>query len=204
MLPAIRKAFWQHADLQSSPKRVGLIHIDADTDIASPSVPQSTGNLAGMNMTHLMQLPGGLESMKEFVRPSGKPVCDSTNTVLFGINMSFAGNKPEHFAYLFDNGYKLISSAAVALEPEQRAREALKYLEDRVDVITVHLDVDSIDPKMFPLADLPNFTGVTFEQRVQALKVFLGSSKIGGLTVAEVNPDQSCQQAGTIKISQRS
>lgn len=103
--------------------------------------------------------------------------------------MSLPGNKPEHFAYLFDNNYKVVSSASVAREPEQRAREALKYLEDKVDIIMVHLDVDSIDPGTFPLANVPNFTGVMFEEMMKALKVFLGSDKVKGLTVAEVNPD---------------
>lgn len=190
MSPAILSAFWHHAGSQSPPLRVGLVYIDADTDLASPADPTSTGIFAGMNMTHLTRSPGALQSMDQFGRhPGGGPVCDPSNTVLFGTNMSFAGNRPEHFAYLFDNGYKVVSSASVAREPEERAREALGYLEDRVDVIMVHLDVDSIDPRMFPLANLPNFTGVGFEEMMRALKVFVGSDKVAGLTVAEVNPD---------------
>ncbi|KAH6977408.1 hypothetical protein BKA56DRAFT_732700 [Ilyonectria sp. MPI-CAGE-AT-0026] len=189
MLPAILSSFWQHAGLQSPPKRVGLIYIDADTDLTSPTDPSSIGTFAGMNMAHLIRIPGALKSMEQFSRPSGEPVCDASNTVFFGTNMSLPGNKPEHFAYLFDNNYKVVSSASVAREPEQRAREALKYLEDKVDIIMVHLDVDSIDPGTFPLANVPNFTGVIFEEMMQALKVFLGSNKVKGLIVAEVNPD---------------
>ncbi|KPM41001.1 hypothetical protein AK830_g5530 [Neonectria ditissima] len=189
MLPAILSAFWQWADTQSPPMRLGLIYIDADTDLTSPTDSDSTGFFAGMKMTHLIRVPGALKSMDMFSRPSGEPVCDATNTVLFGTNMSLLGNKNEHFTYLFDNNYKVISSASVAREPEQRAREALKYLEDSVDIIMVHLDVDSIDPQMFPLANVPNFTGVTFESMMQALKVLLDCKKVRGLTVAEVNPD---------------
>lgn len=189
MSPAILSAFWQHAGSQSPPLRVGLIYIDADTDLASPTDPTSTGIFAGMNMTHLTRSSGALQSMEQFGRSPGGPVCDPSNTVLFGTNMSFAGNRPEHFAYLFDNGYKVVSSVSVAREPEERAREALRFLEDSVDVVMVHLDVDSIDPRMFPLANLPNFTGVGFEEMMRALKVFVGSNKVGGLTVAEVNPD---------------
>lgn len=189
MLPAIMSAFWQHAGSQSPPQRVGLIYIDADTDLASPADPNSIGTFAGMNMTHLIRNPGALKRMDQFSRPSGEPVCDAFNIVMFGVNMSLAGNTREHFAFLFDNGYKVISSISVANAPEQQAREALKYLEDKVDIIMVHLDVDSIDPQMFPLANVPNFTGVTFEQMMRALKVVLGSEKVGGLTIAEVNPD---------------
>lgn len=187
--PAILSSFWEHAASQSPPQRVGLIYIDADTDLHTAGEPGSTGTFAGMNMTHLIGGTGGLQSMQQFTRPSGNPVCDASNTVLFGINMSFPGNKPEHFAYLFDNEYAVISSSSVACAPEQCARNALKRLEDKVDVIMVHLDVDSIDPRMFPLANIPNFTGVTFEQMMAALKVILVSEKVAGLTVAEVNPD---------------
>ena len=189
MSPAILSAFWRHAESHSPPKRVGLIYIDADTDLASPADPDSTGIFAGMNMTHLIGSSGALQSMQQFSRPSGEPVCDASNMVLFGTNMTFPGNKREHFALLFDNEFKVVSSASVAREPEQRARSALKYLEERVDVIIVHLDVDSIDPLMYPLANLPNFTGVGFEEMMRALRVFLGSEKVGGLTIAEVNPD---------------
>ncbi|KAM0553044.1 hypothetical protein ACHAPJ_007590 [Fusarium lateritium] len=189
MLPAIMSAFWKHADSQSAGKRVGLVYIDADTDLTSPTDPSSIGTFAGFNMAHLVRLPGTLPAMEQFSRPSGEPVCDSSNTVLFGTNMSLPGNKPEHFKYLLDNNYKVVSSASVANDPEQRAEETLKHLEEKVDVIMVHLDVDSIDPGTFPLANIPNYTGVDFEHMMRALKVLLGSEKVGGLTVAEVNPD---------------
>ncbi|CAG9948469.1 unnamed protein product [Clonostachys rosea f. rosea IK726] len=188
MCPAILSSFWEHAASQSPPKRVGLIYIDADTDLASPHDRNSTGNFAGMNMTHLIGRENGLESMRQFSRPSGEAVCDPSNMVLFGINMGFAGNKPEHFAYLFDNEYTVLSSESVALSPEKCARRALKRLEENTDIIMVHFDVDSIDPRLFPLANVPNFTGVTFEQMMAALRVFLASDKVAGLTIAEVNP----------------
>ena len=189
MSPAILSAMWHHADSLSPPQRVGLLYIDADTDLTSPTDPGCTGIFAGMNMTHLLRTSGAMQRMEQFSRPSGDPVCDPSNTVLFGLNMSASGNKPEHFAYLFDNSYKVISSAAVSRMPEHCAREALRYLESKVDVIMVHLDVDSIDPQMFPLANVPNFTGVTFEDMMQSLRVVLSSEKVAGLTIAEVNPD---------------
>ena len=190
MLPAILSAFWQNATSRSPPLRVGLIYIDADTDLASPEDASFTGNFASVTVTNLIRSPGALSSMKQFGTPSGAPVCDASNMVLFGTNMPFPGNKREHFGYFFDNEYKVVSSASVARDPEERARSALKHLEDHaVDVIVVHLDVDAIDPVMFPLANLPNFTGVGFEQMMRALKVFMGSEKVGALMIAEVNPD---------------
>lgn len=201
MAPAILAAFWEHASNMTTTNRVGLVYIDADTDLYSPLDADSIGTFAGMNMTHLLRTPGALDTMERFCRPSGEPVCDASNTVFFGTNMSLAGNRPEHLAYLFDNDYKVVSSASVAQEPELRARQALAYLEDRVDIILLHLDVDSIDPRLFPLANVPNFTGVTFEQMMRAMKIFLSSDKVAALTVAEVNPDHDPGLAMTTRLT---
>lgn len=200
ILPAVLSAFWEKTSGHPS-KRVGLLYIDADTDLNSPTDPNSSGNLAGMNMTHLAQTPGGLESMKQFSRPDGSPVCNSENMVLFGTNLAFSGNKREHLAYLFDNNYKVVTSSAVARDPKKYAEEALEYLEARCNIIVAHLDVDSIDPRMFPLANLPNFTGVSFENMMEALRVFMGSSKIGGLVIAEVNPDHDPELKMTERLT---
>lgn len=188
MSPAILSALWHYAASLSPPKRVGLLYIDADLDLSSPTDPDSTGIFAGMNTTHLVRAPGALKSMEQFSRPNGEPVCDGSNTVFFGANMLHPGNKPQHLAYLFENNYHVISAASVQRDPEQYAAQALEYLQD-IDTIFVHLDVDSIDPLMFPLANVPNYTGVTFDSMMRALKVILSSDKIGGLTIAEVNPD---------------
>lgn len=190
MLPGVLAAFWGYAQNLPTPMRVGLVYIDADTDLASPTDRQSTGTFAGMNMTHLTRVSdGALQSMRQFSQPNGDPVCDSSNTVFFGTNMSLPGNKREHFGYLFDNNYKVVTATSISAEPEQRARETLSYLENKVDIVVVHLDVDAIDPGEFPLANVPNYTGVTFHQMMRALGVFLGSAKVQGLSVAEVNPD---------------
>lgn len=197
MLPAVLSAFWRHYARISpikpspSPKRVGLIYVDADTDLSLPAIsPSSSGTFASMNMTHLTFCsPHSLPAMRQFSRPDESPVCDSSNTVLFGTNMRLQSNTRDHFAYLFDNNYKVVSSTSIAQNPKQRAEEALNYLEERVDVIFVHLDVDSIDPGLFPLANVPNFTGVGFGEMMRALGVFMESDKVQGLCIAEVNPD---------------
>lgn len=49
-------------------------------------------------MTHLIGREGALDSMKDFSRNNGAPVCNANNTVLFGINMAHHGNTREHFA----------------------------------------------------------------------------------------------------------
>lgn len=190
MLPAVMSAFWRHHEARPGSRKVGLLYIDADTDLATPNEANSTGTFAGMNMAHLLRTPGSLAELHDFSRACGSPVCDASNTVFFGTNMSFPGNTPQHFTYLFDHGFQVVSSANLASNPEDCARRALgHFTEQGVDVIMVHLDVDAIDPRGFPLANLPNYTGVAYEEMMRAVAVVLGDSRVGGLTIAEVNPD---------------
>ena len=196
IVPAIMSSYWHHL----SPKRVGLIYIDADADLTIPNGLGSVGTLASMTMTHLTMREGALESMRPFTRPDGFGVVDSSNVALFGLNIGLEGNRREQLGYLFDENFQVVTSSAVAQDPVQRAQQALAWLEERVDMIVVHLDVDSIDAGLFPLANVPNFTGATFDVVMQAVRVFMRSEKAAGLVVAEVNPDHDPGSVMTEKL----
>ncbi|KAF2664967.1 Arginase/deacetylase [Microthyrium microscopicum] len=187
--PAIMSAYWDH--VKGSDKRIGIIYIDADCDLYTPKESNSSGNIAGMTLTHLTLREGALDSMKRFCRPGSKStgVVDNGNIILFGLNIDSPANKREHLGYLFNNNFNVITSQAVQKAPQLRAKEALKWMEDRVDYILVHLDVDVIDPGLFPLGNVPNWTGLGFKETMSAMKIFLKSKKTVGLSVAEVNPD---------------
>lgn len=101
---------------------------------------------------------------------------DSENVVLFGLNLGAAGNTKEQLGYLLDENFQVFTSAAVAKNPVGRAKQALEWMEGRVDRVFVHPDV-------------PNFTCAGFEDIMKALNVFLQSRKTAGLVIAEANPD---------------
>ncbi|KAE9381224.1 Arginase/deacetylase [Stipitochalara longipes BDJ] len=185
--PAILSAYWQH--LEGSGKRIGIIYVDADCDLSTPTEAGSTGNIAGMTLTHLTLRDGGLQSMKAFSRPDGSGVVDSSNIVLYGLNVDSPVPTRQHFGYLLDNGFRVFTSQKVRGAASEQAAAALKWMEERVDFILVHLDVDVIDPQEFPLGNVPNWTGLVFEEVMDGLKVFMSSKKAVGLSVAEVNPD---------------
>lgn len=185
--PPILSAYWFHTYATS--KKIGIIYVDADCDLYTPSDNNSSGNIAGMTLTHLTLKEGGLESMKCFSRPDGSGVVDAENIALFGLNITSPANKTEHLAYLFNNRFRVTTSDAVQASPIKRAEETLAWMEKKVDYILVHLDVDVIDPGLFPLGNVPSWTGLGFEECMGALKVFLGSEKVVGLSVAEVNVD---------------
>ncbi|KAI9662607.1 MAG: hypothetical protein M1821_008774 [Bathelium mastoideum] len=184
---AILSAYWRHLD--GTPKRVGLIYVDADCDLYTPTEPNSSGNIAGMTLTHLTLRDGALDSMKALCRPDGSGVVDSSNTVLFGLNIDSPANKRDHLGYLLDNNFRVVTSHSVQRAPVENAQAALHWLEERVDYIVVHLDVDVIDPGEFPLCNVPSWTGLGFEETMAAVKIFLKSEKSIALSVAEVNPD---------------
>jgi arginase len=132
-------------------------YVDADCDMLVPGEAGSLGNMAGMAGTHLTLRPGALESMKPFSRPDGSGVVDSENVVFFGLNYDSPANKPQHLANLLDEHFRVFTKQTVAINAKGAAEAALKWLEERVDYIHVHLDVDAIDPGKFPLCNVPKF-----------------------------------------------
>lgn len=180
-------AYWKH--LEGAGKRIGIIYVDADCDLATPSEPGATGNIAGMTLTHMTLRDGALESMKVFSKPYGTGVVDNSNIVLFGLNMESQVPTRQYLGYLLDNGFRVFTSQKICCSAVTEARRALEWMEKRVDYILVHLDVDVIDPQKFPLCNVPNWTGLSFEEVMSAVNVFLGSERAVALSVAEVNPD---------------
>ena len=145
-------------------------------------------------MSRYSRVPG-------LVISEGLPVCDASNMTFFGTNLSLPGNQREHLAYLFDNNFNMSSSSTVAVDHAAYARKTLALIDDQVDQIVVNLDVDSIDPRTFPHANVPNFTGVDFEQMMVALRIFLTSNKVVALVTAECNPDHDPSLALTTKLT---
>ncbi|KAF2446766.1 Arginase/deacetylase [Karstenula rhodostoma CBS 690.94] len=187
-IPAILSADWHY--LRPTTRKIGIVYFDADADLHTASEPGGSGNIAGMTLTHLTLRDGALDGMKTFCRPDGAGVVDERNIVLFELNTLSEANKREHLGHLFDNDFRVFTSAAVQRDPEESAEKALEYMREHgVDHIIVHLDVDVIDPGEFPLCNVPSWTGLGYAQTMRALKVFLGSEQCVGLSVAEVNPD---------------
>ena len=59
----------------------------------------------------------------------------------------------------------------------------------------VHLDVDVIDFVDFPIADVPQINaGLTFQEAMACLEVFVASPQFVGLSIAEINPDHADEQ----------
>jgi arginase len=97
--------------------------------------------------------------------------------------------KAEHWTYLLENGLKAYTRPTVEKDPVKMAKEALEWLEERVEVVLVHFDVDVVDSGEFPLGNFPHYAGLGVEEAMACLGVFLGSLRLKGVVVTEVNPN---------------
>lgn len=199
MCPAIVSAFMETLEPH---RQIGIIWFDADADLSLPNeTPDSTNIIAFMAFSQMTMRQGALQSMKEFSAPRHDTtdivtgVSNPGNTVLFGLNTTHQAVIPrEHLTYLMDNHYRVYSATAIRQSVEAArlcAKQALNYLTaNGCDTFVVHVDVDAIDAKEFPLGNVPSFTGISFEQFMAALNVLITDRRVLGLNLTEMNPDR--------------
>ena len=94
----------------------------------------------------------------------------------------------------------VIPLAQVAADPPAAAKRALELLEDRADRVLVHFDVDVIDFVDVPLSENPGRNeGLAYADAVGALAALLGSPRVAGVTVTELNPAHVEEGSGSIE-----
>ena len=167
-------------------KRIGVLYFDGDADLSIPT-DDKTGILDSMVISRLLRREGGLKSMKQFGKLDGSPLVDKDSIVLFGFDPDEP--KTSHWCYLAEGGYKVFCRPTVSSNPCGKAAEALSWLEDRVDKILIHFDLDVIDSAKYPIGNFPHYGGLNYDEAMTVLKVFLSSRKLVGLVITEINPN---------------
>jgi arginase len=64
--------------------------------------------------------------MKVFSRPDGSGVVDSSNIILFGLNVDSPVPTRQHLGYLLDNAFRVFTSDKVRGAAAEQATAALK------------------------------------------------------------------------------
>jgi arginase len=161
---------------------VGLVYFDGDVDL---NVPESSGSgvLDTMGMTHA--LGGGIPRLSGLGQQS--PMLADDHVVLFGFDPGELDTG--QWATLTSRHLYAVPAPLVRADPSGQAAQALSYLENRVDSVLIHLDVDVLDTGAFPLANFPHFAGLTLPEVATCLQVFCASPRFAGLVLTEVNPD---------------
>ena len=163
-----------------SKQRIGLLWIDAHSDINTPESSPS-GNVHGMPLGAIMGLfPGPLTDMYGFC-PKVKP----DNVVLVGIrdvdnvereNIRKAGVHAFTMRDIDERGMRAVMEEALRLV----GRNTVGY--------HVSLDMDWIDPEDAPGVGTPVWGGATYREGHLAMEIIADHGRLLSFEIVEVNP----------------
>jgi arginase len=163
-----------------SKQRIGLLWIDAHSDINTPESSPS-GNVHGMPLGAIMGLfPGPLTDMYGFC-PKVKP----DNVVLVGIrdvdnvereNIRKAGVHAFTMRDIDERGMRAVMEEALRLA----GRNTVGY--------HVSLDMDWIDPEDAPGVGTPVWGGATYREGHLAMEIIADHGRMLSFEIVEVNP----------------
>ncbi len=172
---------------------LGLMYFDGHIDLNTPATSLS-GILDSMGIAHLIGEVGVTEALSH-IGPRF-PLLSEDKIVAFGYNPREM-NEVEH-QVLARHPMLTYPLAHVQGRAKDAATEALMQLEGRAERFVVHFDVDVIDFVDFPIADVPQINaGLTFQEAMACLAVFVSSPQFAGLSIAEINPDHADEE-GTL------
>jgi len=162
-------------------QKIGLIWIDAHTDINTPETSPS-GNVHGMPLAALMGLgPEPLQNIFGF-----SPKAAPENTVLVGIRDVDATEK----ANVQRAGITAVYTMRDIDERGMRAvmEEALRVASNGTAGYHVSLDMDWIDPEDAPGVGTPVRGGATYREAHLAMEIIADHGGMLSFEVVEVNP----------------
>jgi len=161
-------------------QRIGLIWIDAHSDINTPETSPS-GNVHGMPLGAIMGLgPAELANIYDF-SPKVRP----ENCVLVGIRDVDAHEKEN----IRKSGIEVFTMRDID-ERGMRAvmEEALRMAGRGTAGYHVSLDMDWIDPEDAPGVGTPVWGGATYREAHLAMEIIADHGRMLSLEIVEVNP----------------
>ena len=170
------------AGLERRRPNLGLIYFDGDADLTTPATTFS-GIFDSMGMAHLI---GQGEPGLSRIGPN-YPLLRPENIVLFGFHPHEV--EPRETRLLEESAMLRYPVTSLDDRVAELAAEARGRLEERVEAIVVHFDVDVMDSAEIPLADWPHYDALSFGEAMRCLSVFAASPKLAALVVTEINPD---------------
>ena len=175
---------------------MGLLYVDLHADL---NVPESVreGALDWMGMAHMLGEDGH--------RRRASPTRDRGRRCWVPSRCCCSRWGPDsatsHERAAIDRlALRAVPVDEVADDPAGAAARALAELERGCDRVIVHFDVDTIDFTDTPLSEETGRNqGLSYAATLAALTVIVGSAKLAGLTVTELNPAHVEAGAGTVR-----
>lgn len=161
-------------------QRIGVVWLDAHSDIHTPSTSAS-GNVHGMPVAHL--LGHGAPGLASLAAPP--PAVRAENVVLVGLR----DVDPPERTNIRDWGVATFTMSDI----DERGiatvmRDALRRAAHGTAGVHVSLDMDFLDPLEAPGVGTPVRGGVTFREAHLAMELLCTSGCLLSLDVVEVNP----------------
>lgn len=174
-------------------ENTGLIYIDMDTDLNTP-LSVEDGALDWMGVAHLLQLPGTEEKLSGLGKITPMLRADQVHF--------FANGNMTDFEKTTIAALKIRETnwQEVAKDPIGTASHICQTWAPQFDRVLIHLDLDVLDFVDMQLAE--NYrrnTGLTFDQLMRAVDLFLKLPNWTALTITEINPDHGKADGSTMR-----
>jgi arginase len=179
---------------------VGLVFIDGHEDTMPLDVSED-GEAANTEIGLLLGLTGRTLSGALGDR---LPALVPERVVVLGPRDD-AWRRQFNIGTLADCGVWVAPLAEVADDPAGAGRRAIAELADQVEKWWLHIDLDVLDPSVFPAQGLPGVDdepgGLSWEQLTDLVTALFGSSThcVGG-SIAIYDPDQDPDRTGAAQI----
>lgn len=178
-------------------ERVGLLYFDLHADLNTPASVRE-GALDWMGMAHMLDEDGAVPELAG--AGPRTPLLAPEQVLLFGWGAESATRHEQ--AAIERLGLRTVPTERVSADPAGAAARALAQIEQCCDRLIVHFDVDVVDFTDTPLSENTGRNqGLPYAAALAALTVILGSAKLAGITVTELNPAHA--EAGAVRVLAR-
>jgi arginase len=174
-------------------ENIGLIYIDLDTDLNTPSSVED-GALDWMGVAHMLQLTGTNEKLSSIAKKAPMLGADQIHF--------FANGNMTDFEKETINTLKIRETKwqEVANDPVATARKICQSWARQFDQILIHLDLDVLDYVDMQLAEnCRRNIGLSFDQLMMAVDEFLKLPNWATITITEINPDHGKADGSTLR-----
>jgi arginase len=169
--------------------QTGLLFLDGHEDTMPLDVSED-GEAANAEIGLLLGLTGRLLT---------GPLAASRGT-LRADQLAVLGPRDEQWRRRFnvgslrEHGVWLRDADEVAARPSETGREAVQHLSHAADGWWLHIDLDVLDPAVFPAQGLPDFPddpgGLTWDQLTATVSAVLAYGGCAGASITIYDPDQ--------------
>ncbi|MGI8485193.1 MAG: arginase family protein, partial [Thermomicrobiales bacterium] len=157
--------------------RIGIVWLDAHADFNTPETSYS-GILAGMPVAILAGLAGRI-----WRGSAGLEATVPTDRILI-VGPRELDEKEE--ALLRSTDVQLLTSKDIRIA--DALHRAVSRLAENVDLISLHIDLDVLDPSLVPSASTPARDGMMIQEAANLIKCILASGKVAAVSIAGLNP----------------